>query len=129
MALTNPKVSQLSCSECQQWLYDIKTGDPINRGEQKQPRPKGSPTPCFDCPKKSPKEAHLYELTDANLKAANLYYRGRATGWRGFPEWLLSEPLFSRLMALIGRTVKSVEQEKLVESMALVSLQALVGRK
>lgn len=47
----------------------------MTRGGCKLARPKGTPTPCHLCPKKSPEEASNYELSVRNQKALEFYLR------------------------------------------------------
>ena len=85
----------------------------------KQSRPAGLSPPCYECPKKSPQEAHKFELKERDLRAVKLYFRARAVGWRGVPESLASEPLFGRVMSIIDRTVRAHEQERASSLLAL----------
>jgi hypothetical protein len=117
MALTSPGIAALPCSECAKFLYDIKTGKPVTRGDgEKQPRPQGAPLPCRLCPKKSPQEAHKYELSRKNVKALRLYLEMRATQGRCIPKRLARDGMFRRVMATIDQVMRSVEREQNAEA-------------
>ncbi len=66
---THPELP--ACAECQQWVYDIKTGKRKTHGGQDIPRGRGSPLPCASCPKGKPdSQPHPEkELSDAGWTA------------------------------------------------------------
>ncbi len=76
--LCHPEVASRSCEDCAKWLYDEKTGRKMERGGQPLARPAGTPTPCWNCPKKSPQEAKLIELSRKNMAAYDYYLMARA---------------------------------------------------
>lgn len=76
--LTHPEIP--TCKDCQQWLYSPKTWIQAQRGGKPQPRPAGTPTPCWQCPKSEDKATPNpeAELTDRNWRAWELYQEIKA---------------------------------------------------
>lgn len=68
------------CEECAKWMYDERTGQVQKRAGQPILRPKQVPTPCHNCPKKSPEEAKRLALSPKNWRAFNFYWRVKASG-------------------------------------------------
>jgi hypothetical protein len=75
-----------------------------------QPRPAGSRPPCHACPKKSPREAHRYELNMKNIRAVQLYYRTRAMCGRNLSDREAGDPVLARNMAIIDQIVRHHER-------------------
>ena len=47
-------------------------------------RPKGTPPPCWECPKENPSKADQYELTPENMAAVRYYLECKGIG--GLPD-------------------------------------------
>ena len=80
MQLTNPKLAARSCHDCKKWLYiedGPRMGEIAKRLGKKIPRGE-VPTPCKRCPKKSPEEAHEYELNERSCELIDLYWQTKA---------------------------------------------------
>lgn len=92
LKLHHPGVARIDCVRCQLYSHDMETGDPMlwfsgphdNRQSHffdKVASP-GYKPPCMTavgCAKESPAKAHLYELSDRNLRVMALWKRVRAT--------------------------------------------------
>jgi len=79
LAILHPGVASRDCGHCEAWLYDDRTGRPIERGGNMVPRPRGT-APCRlranGCPKGAPEKQN--SLTEANAKAYRHYQECRA---------------------------------------------------
>ena len=73
MVLYYPGLEQLSCKQCQTWIYDIKTGEQLKRGGNPQKRKPHQPTPCESCPRKNPKNERYTRLWPCNDTTFMLY--------------------------------------------------------
>jgi hypothetical protein len=94
-----------------------KNGKPIERS---------GPPPCWKCPKKSPEQAHQYELSKGNQELYNLYCKVKATSGSCLTaEQKASDWLSSRL-ALIEMIVEQDKQDRLVKQMSKI-LRATAG--
>ncbi len=83
--LYHPAVAQVPCSECQRFVYDLKTGKretyQAGSAHNELPVPRNGPPPCelgHDCPKQSPDREHLHVLTERNRRMLELYSANRA---------------------------------------------------
>lgn len=79
LVLYHPVAASISCSECQKWFYDFRTGKRQERGGQPVPRPAKITPPCWECPKESPEQAHEHELSEKNKAAYRFAQEVRAT--------------------------------------------------
>ena len=85
LILLHPEWASRSCADCQAWSYD-DDGQRSTRGGKDQPRPPGSLTPCWKCPKipdgTPPEERNpssAVELDERNRRAWRHYLECRAT--------------------------------------------------
>ena len=125
-----PRLSKLSCSECQKFVYDIPQGTPQTfegaNGPEKIPR--AMPPPCAECPKGSPENEPLFQLSWKNHRALTLYKRVKS-GVMPIPEHLERCPLLADIFTVIGETLESVEAEnrsrELSTSMTLALARSL----
>lgn len=72
-----------SCRDCQQWSYDPKNNWMLLTRPDGKPRPriKGTPLPCWKCPKSGPsngKPAPEKELSAKNAQALAYYWQIKA---------------------------------------------------
>ena len=126
--MLHPKIAGLSCEECKQWIYDIKTGEKMKRRGQPQRRQPGQATPCHTCPKESPEKARETELSAKNWRALGLYRKDKAIGcltqeqrqdrilqqnfviidqvWQEWQQRQAAEGLAEQLAVLLGLGVK-----------------------
>lgn len=83
MLLYHPEVAGLSCDDCARWLVGSDWKVAQSRG-RRWPRPPGSPTPCWKCPKchghprPTPAEGRRAELSPRNWQTLQLFHRSRA---------------------------------------------------
>lgn len=99
--LQNPGNAALDCEECKRFLYNIDTGKPYLRQNRKQERPKGSPTPCHKCPKKSPERWQKIKPSRRTYATLDLYRKCRSTGGLALtPAELADDLLLSNLATL-----------------------------
>jgi hypothetical protein len=106
LALLHPQIIERSCARCQTWLHDdqhrcvLREGKPVRR-------PAGAPTPCWKCPKQSPKLAASYERDLERIgRMLDLYFRVRATNGRCLSEAQARDPLTARYLAIIDGLVR-----------------------
>lgn len=85
---------------------------PIMRGGVHQPRPPGTKTPCLSCPKKSPENAALLELSDPNLATVRLYLRSRATAGACLNDAEKEDELLLRNLAICDLVFRQYEREQ-----------------
>lgn len=118
MLLQHPEVPR--CADCQRWFYDDKW-QLSTRGGQPVPRTKGTPTPCFRCPKSLDGRPNPgAEMHGRNARIYELYLMIRAG--MTMPDDLAVR----RSCALIQLVVDRVQmQNASVEPLA----RALAGRK
>ena len=115
LLLHHPEVATRSCGDCQKWLYDDKTGERVKRAGRDIPRPKGVPTPCSLCPKRSPEEAPKLELSHKNLLTLQFYYRSKAVEFRNLSERWANDPIIQRNFAAIENELKQFDRKRLAE--------------
>ena len=71
----HPQLLGRSCHDCQQWLFDERHQKVLRAGKC-VPRPPGSPTPCWKCPKKNPEHgARLERALPQAARCLDLYYQ------------------------------------------------------
>ncbi|MBT7069647.1 MAG: hypothetical protein HN975_02000 [Anaerolineae bacterium] len=74
MIFHHPALARLTCEECQNWIVDIKTAEKLIRGGKPQKRKPHQPTPCAECPRKSPKNERRYRLMPCNDTTLMLFF-------------------------------------------------------
>lgn len=110
LLLLHPQLAMVRCASCQQWLYDDRHRLVIRGGEAIR-RPAGSSTPCWQCPKRSPREAQGYERDlDRISRTLDLYFRVRATSGRCLGDREAADPLLSRHLTIIDTLVRRRNQ-------------------
>lgn len=113
LRLRHPEIAATPCSECQTWQYELRDG----KWEIAE-RPKGNrlkrigKTPCRTCPKKSPQEAHLYELSPKNERAVEFYYTTRAMRGVNLTDAQKQDAILQQNMGIIERIIQAYEQEQ-----------------
>jgi hypothetical protein len=89
-------------------------------------RPPGSKTPCLKCPKKSPDQAHEYELSQRNIEALIAYRRIRALHGRCLSDEEAQDGMLGKNMAIIDTIIRNHETgdvaSAMMNVMALTSL-------
>lgn len=114
--MMHPGAASIDCRDCAEWLYDLETGqrETATVGPQRDkrfiPRPKGTPTPCGYCPKKSPQHAKEIELSPKNLATFKLWKRARATGGEAIPQHLRGDFRLSQNFAELDGLKEMIEQ-------------------
>lgn len=111
--LRHPEVAARKCDDCKQWMY-LENGKIHTRGGK--PVPRSGPTPCRTCPKKSPEEAHQYELSVKNKQALQFYYTTRAMSGANLTDEMRRDAIIQRNMCLIDQILRPLEAEKATES-------------
>lgn len=122
MIFEHPEVATRPCDECRLFVFDER-GEKATRGGQPIRRPPGASPPCKACPKKSPREAHRYELSPRNLRLVSCFMRRRATG--DIPMDEATRERFSVIDAIVRRN----ERTSLARSIAAELLPLLVKGK
>jgi hypothetical protein len=107
LILFHPGVASFTCEDCRKYIYDMDSGKPKTykagpkREEKPMLRPANTKTPCEKCPRKSPEEAHHYELSDRNSKTWLLYRRAHATQFHFLHDAEKKDPLLARNFAIL----------------------------
>lgn len=127
LTLYHPGVARIDCRQCQERLYDLETGTPKTfkvRGEiryyDKEAVPDHKP-PCrthLGCPKGSPEEAHLHELSLQNWKVVDLWKAVRATQGRCLTESQANDPLTTYLLTIVDEVMREKEQRDMAQQNA-----------
>lgn len=120
--LSEPAVANLSCAECSQFIYEpAKNWAPLLRHDQtKYPRPSRVPPPCNLCPKKSPREAWLYELSAKNRRALRHYFECRAMAFNGMTEAERRDPIVRRNFGIIDAAIREHDRGQSTRDAMLV---------
>lgn len=103
-------------------MYDDKGDRITTRAGAFIPRPPGTPLPCNTCPKKSPEEAHEYELNDRNQTLAEYYLTARGCGWNS-PMDDLTRERFGVVDVIIRECEQKATAENLAASLAPIMLR------
>jgi hypothetical protein len=127
----HPKLADLSCGDCQKWVYEIPSGDlqtyESGNGERSKVQRSGPP-PCHLCPKISPDHEHQFILSDYNERLLILHRRLRSGVWQLTAEQrqdgLLADN-FAIIDALLTGAENRKNREHLAESIAQVFLRVL----
>ena len=122
--LRHPEVATRSCGDCKTWQYNAQGQIEIHRGKKLRRIGK---TPCHRCPKKSPDQAHEYELSPANQKAVDFYYTTRGMNWTNLTESMRSDPIVQRNMHIIDRLIRPMESESSAETLIAPVFAAMQG--
>ncbi len=93
----------------------------MQRG-QPAARPAGAALPCWDCPKRSPREAHQYELSAKNNRTLALWYEEHGVGWACLTDAMKEDRIFRRNMALITQVMDAHREAEQVASSAVRGL-------
>lgn len=76
-----------------------------------------TPPPCSQCPKKSPEQAHQYELSERNIKVYEMYLKSQATGGMCLGE-LAHDPIVQRDFAIIHQIVTAIQNARFESAIA-----------
>lgn len=130
--MAQPDIATRDCSDCQKYQYDDKISDrgvmtpgarAKNRKGEDQLRIAGPP-PCQCCPKKSPNEAHQYELSDKNMRTLNVYYQHRGANNLSLRQ--RADGMLARNLAVVDRLVRAHELEtSLSNALATTPIMAI----
>ena len=111
LLLAHPQILKRSCADCQSWLYDnnhrrvLRLGEPVAR-------PRGAPTPCWSCPKKSPEHARPIERAFPKIiRTINLYFQVRGTGGQCLSTEERSDRIIRRNLGIVDALVTRAERE------------------
>lgn len=126
MLLLHPGPASIDCEDCQEWLYDLDTGkrQTIGQGERERPipRPKGTDTPCEECPKGSPSNAEILKLSPRNRKTYELWRRAKATGGHAVPDHLRADAILARNFAELDQVTQTIDQVRQTKMMTMLAL-------
>lgn len=112
MQETHPRLSRLRCDECQRYVYNIPAGTPetFEGADGPEKIERAMPPPCGECPKESPDNDHLYQLSWRNHRAVTLYRRVKS-GVMPVPKHLESCPLLADVFSAIDDVLQSATAE------------------
>ena len=80
--------------------------------------PRTGPPPCWSCPKKSPEQAHEFELSKQGLELYNLYRKVKATSGACLSEEQRSSVILAERLALIDTIVEADKTLKLAKQVS-----------
>lgn len=106
LLLAHPELP--TCQDCQTWLYSVDTWQRVERAGQPQPRPPGTATPCYRCPKSdrtNPQPHPERDPTPRTLAALEVFLQVRA----GAP--MPADPLVQRYCGLIQWVYDLVDRQ------------------
>lgn len=98
-------------------MYDETTGRRLLRGGQPIARPRQAPTPCWKCPKQSPRVAPSLELSPKNQRAFEFYWRVRASQGSAITPAMRADARLCKNLALIDQVVRGSERRWLFEAL------------
>jgi hypothetical protein len=84
-----------------------------------------TPPPCHACPKKSPEEAKLYELSERNIKVYEMYLKSQATGGMCLGELARDEET-QRDFAIIHQIVTSIRDSRMEMALMKAGVKGLM---
>ncbi len=115
LLLFHPQLLKRTCQQCQTWLFDDQHRL-VQRAGRPVRRPPGSPTPCWNCPKKSPAEARGFERDMGKIsRTLELYCQVRATAGRCLSDREASDPLLARNLAIVDAIVRRGQRVELAQ--------------
>ena len=128
MLLRHPGVALIDCNDCQKRLYDLRSGKPktYKSGPHREEtyywfegKPKPPCTTDEGCPKKSPREAHQFELSRRGWETFEAWKRYRAAP-AAFEVDELAAAAFAVLDNLDREYSAYLEAERLQTAMKLI---------
>lgn len=127
LELYHPGVARIDCRLCQERMYDMETGAPktfMSGGQvrfyDKEAVPDHKP-PCrthLGCPKGSPEEAYLHELSLQNWQVVELWKSVRATRGRCLTESQANDSLTVHLLTIVDEVMREKEQRDMAKQNA-----------
>lgn len=123
--LAHPELALFTCEDCREWLIDLKTGTPIQRGGEPQRRRPGAPTPCRTCPRESPERAAAIALGRREFATIHFYLQVRATAGACLTERERMDPLLLRNLAIVDGVFRRHESSQAAGDLAgmLIAIQ------
>lgn len=115
LLLFHPGPAAVSCGDCQKYVYQVDAAGRVMPRRLQYAgadwlRPASVPPPCGKCPKRSPKEARLFEISSKNRRTVELYFRVRATGGGCLTEQMRGDALLAANLALVDCVVRRWER-------------------
>lgn len=115
--LFHPGPAAVPCGDCQKYVHQVDaagrvTPRRLSHAGEDWLRPEGVPPPCGRCPKRSPQEAHLFELSRKNRHTVELYFRVRATCGACLTERMRGDALLASNLALVDGVVRRWERSQ-----------------
>lgn len=125
-----PRLSQLPCEECKQFVYQIPDAEPVeyetDDGTMKKMK-RNEPPPCQSCPKGGPENDQLCRVNWTNTKLINLYHRLQAPGY-DVPQHLRGDKLFADNYSRVQDIVAETEREQLADRVSHSILTVMLSR-
>jgi hypothetical protein len=109
-------------------MYDEETGERVIHRGKPLARPPGLGTPCETCPRKSPEKEAETTMSDQSWKAYSVYLEERAMNFACLTDRQKTDPLFRRVMGIIGVIQHDHEHGQLVEAGQLSARMAMLHR-
>lgn len=130
----HPGEASIDCNECKRFIFDLKTGEKKTykagprREEMPWVRPLCVPTPCGDCPKKSPEEAERCKLSNKNWRTWQLFKEMRATNGAAFTPAMRRDRVLLQNFAVLDCIQRQYEQEQLANCLTYQIAMLLRGK-
>lgn len=125
--LRHPEVASRSCDECKLWVFDEQGKKQISRGKP-VPMGKAKP-PCRMCPKKSPEEAHQYELSRKNALTVQMYYTTRAMNGTNLSDEARQDSRLQSNLAIVDRIIRPHEAEQATSAAMALMMAGREGKR
>lgn len=119
LLVDHPQLASVTCADCQQWLYDLETGKRRQRRGRDAPRG-DSPTPCHECPKGSPANAGLYELTPESWQTIERHYEVQATRGGCLTDAEKADRWFARLQGICEQELSRQNEASQLQLLTMV---------
>lgn len=119
----HPGAASIDCDSCAKEVYNLKTGQKemieIGEGEMVALERHGPP-PCYACPKGSPENGKLLELSRENIRLLEFYQSLEAMPNLELPRHLRRCPNTARMLGIVKRT----EESAIMEAKAIAMQEA-----
>lgn len=119
-----PGVAKTPCELCQRFVIKLddrgivtgvldrdRLGEPLERAA-------GARLPCKKCPKKSPADEHMFQLSPAHQRTLELFRLHRATGSAVTPEQM-RDPILRQNFLILEEFAQKAESRQLAEALGV----------
>lgn len=110
-------------------MYDTETGERVIHRGKPLARPPNMPTPCETCPRESPEKEAETTLSDQSWKAYSMFLEERALNFSCLSEQQKNDPLFRKVMGIIGVIQHDHEHGQLLAAGQLSAQMAMINRR